>query len=113
MPRLLLSLALTLALTLSARAGTSNSLMDVSPDGKRAYLTHDYPGTVAEVDIENRKVLRTFKAGECARGIALSHDESTIYVTEFYTARLIALDRASGKVVDSWAGGESENLCRN
>src|SRR5581483_1378780 len=53
------------------------------------------------------------KAGACVRGIALSHDEATIYVTEFFTAKLIALDRASGKVTDSWAGGETENLCRN
>src|SRR5262249_14580398 len=85
----------------------------VTRDGKRAYVTHDYPGTVAEVDVENRKVLRTFPAGTCVRGIALSHDEATVYVTEFYTAKLIALDRASGKVIDSWAGGETENLCRN
>ncbi|MDB5308568.1 MAG: ccp 3 [Gemmataceae bacterium] len=197
MSRFLCSLVFTLALSLSARGGSSNSLLDVTPDGKRlavanadsgtvtvvdakarkklcevpvgdhpegvswvgdgplvlvtvwgddklvfldadagkvvatlavddepygvvttrdgarAYVTHDYPGTVAEVDVAARKVVRTFKAGTCVRGVALSPDEKTLYVTEFFTARLVALDRASGKVVDSWAGQETENLCRN
>jgi YVTN family beta-propeller protein len=197
MLRLFCSLALALALALPARAGTSNSLLDVTPDGKRlvvantdagtatvvdakgrkktcevavgdhpegvawvgngplvlvtvwgddklvfldadagkvvatlavddepygvvvtrdgtrAYVTHDYPGTVAEVDVAARTVLRTFKAGACVRGIALSPDEKALYVTEFFTAKLVALDRATGKVVETWAGQETENLCRN
>lgn len=196
MPRLRLSLALALALAPPAAAGTSNSLLDVTPDGKllvvantdsgtvsvvdakgrkllheipvgdhpegvswvgngplalvavwgddklvfldtesgkvaftlavddepygvvvtrdgtRAYVTHDYPGTVSEIDVPNRKVLRTFKAGECVRGIAISNDERTLYVTEFFTAKLIAIDVATGKVTDSWAGGATDNLCR-
>ena len=41
-------------------------------DGMFAYVTHDYPGTVSEIDIAARKVTRTFKAGPNTRGIALS-----------------------------------------
>jgi hypothetical protein len=85
----------------------------VTKDGRRAYVTHDYPGTVAEIDVAARKVLRTFKAGECVRGIALARDEKTVFVTEFYTSKLVALDVASGKVVETWAGYETDNLCRN
>jgi YVTN family beta-propeller protein len=84
----------------------------VTRDGKRAYVTHDYPGTVSEIDVESRKVLRTFQAGACARGIALANDERTLYVTEFFTARLVAISIGTGNVVDSWTGGETENLCR-
>jgi YVTN family beta-propeller protein len=84
----------------------------VTRDGKRAYVTHDYPGTVSEIDIDSRKMLRSFKAGACVRGIALSADEKTLYVTEFYTARFLAIDIATGTVVESWTGGETDNLCR-
>lgn len=85
----------------------------VTRDGRWAYVTHDYPGTVVEVDVAARKVTRKFKAGQCVRGLALSSDEKTLYATEFFTAKLIALDRTTGRVTDSWAGGETENLCRN
>lgn len=81
-------------------------------DGTRAYVTHDYPGTVSEIDVPGRKVLRTFKVGENCRGIALSKDERTLYVTEFFTAQLVAVDVASGKVVETWAGYDTDNLCR-
>ncbi|CAN5381444.1 hypothetical protein BH11PLA2_BH11PLA2_47450 [soil metagenome] len=190
------SLALTLAFSLSVYAGTSNSLLDVTPDGKLlavantdqgtvsfvdlstrkllcelpagdhpegitwigngplavatvygddtvvfynaldkkvvsvlkvadepygiiankagtfAYITHDYPGSVSEIDLAKRVVTRTFKVGENCRGIALSHDEKTLYVCEFLTTKLLAVDIASGKVTDSWPTYETFNLAR-
>ena len=47
------------------------------------------------------------------RGIALSPDEKRLYVTEFYTGVLHAIDRESGKVVDSWKGHSTDNLARH
>lgn len=82
-------------------------------DGKFAYVTHDYPGTVSEIDIAARKVTRTFPVGKFARGIALSGDEKTLYVAEFFTATLVAVNRETGKVTDTWPGFESDNLARN
>ncbi len=81
-------------------------------DGKRAYVTHDYPGTVAEIDVAGRQVLRTFKAGDCVRGLALSPDEKTVYVSEFFTTTVKALDVYSGKIVATWPGNATDNLCR-
>lgn len=81
-------------------------------DGKFAYVTHDYPGTVSEIDVAARKVVRTFPVGKFTRGIALSADEKTLYVTEFFTATLVAVGRETGKVTDSWPGYESDNLAR-
>src|ERR1700694_698583 len=60
-------------------------------DGSRLYVTHEYPGTVSEIDVKARKVLREMEAGRRPRGIALAPDEKRIYVTEFYTANLHAL----------------------
>ncbi len=82
-------------------------------DGSRAYVTHDYPGSVSEIDLVNHKVLRTFKVGENCRGIAISNDEKMLYVTEFLTSKLIGVEIASGKIVDSWSGYEMDNLCRH
>src|SRR5262249_52398721 len=73
-------------------------------DGKRAYGSHDYPGKVSEIDIENRKVLRSFKSGNWTRGIAIDNEEKTLYVTNFYTAQLHAVSIAEGKIVDTWTG---------
>ncbi|MBL8864792.1 MAG: c-type cytochrome [Planctomycetia bacterium] len=82
-------------------------------DGKFAYLTHDYPGTVSEIDVAARKVTRSFKVGPFARGIALAPDEKTLYVTEYYTAKLHAVDIATGKVKETWTGYESDNMARH
>ncbi len=85
----------------------------VTRDGKRAYVSHDYPGLVSEIDIDARKVLRTIKSGQWSRGIAIDNAEKTIYVTDFYSAKLHAIDLAMGKLVDTWAGHETQNLCRH
>jgi YVTN family beta-propeller protein len=82
-------------------------------DGRRAYVTHEYPGKVSEIDLEQRKVLRTFDAGSMVRGIALAPDEKRLYVTEFYTGVLNAIDIDKGKLVDSWKGHSTDNLARH
>jgi YVTN family beta-propeller protein len=82
-------------------------------DGSRAYVTQEYPGTVSEIDVAGRKVLREIPAGTMVRGIALAPDEKRLYVTEFYTGILNAIDLDKGKVVDSWKGHSTDNLCRH
>jgi YVTN family beta-propeller protein len=82
-------------------------------DGKRAYVSHDYPGLVSEIDVPNRKVLRTIKSGEWTRGIAIDSEEKMLYVSDFYTAQLHAVSLPAGMVVDTWAGHETQNLCRH
>jgi DNA-binding beta-propeller fold protein YncE len=80
--------------------------------GKRAWVTHEYPGTVSEIDVATRKVVREMPAGSFVRGLALSPDESRLYVTEYYTGILRALDLQTGRVVDSWTGHSTDNLSR-
>jgi YVTN family beta-propeller protein len=85
----------------------------VSPDGQKAYVTHDYPGTVSVVDIASRKIERTIPVGQWARGIALAADGSKLYVSHFFSADLSAIDLKQNKVVDRWPGRESDNLSRH
>jgi YVTN family beta-propeller protein len=82
-------------------------------DGKHAYVSHDYPGLVSEIDLEKQMITRTMPAGQWCRGIAISPDESRLYVTNYYSASLNAIDLKVGKVVDTWPGRESDNLCRH
>src|SRR5262245_45327933 len=79
----------------------------------RAWVTHDYPGVVSEIDLETRQIIREMPAGSFTRGLALNGDETRLHVTEFYTGILHALDLKTGKVVDSWKGHSTENLSRN
>lgn len=81
--------------------------------GKRAWVTHDYPGIISEIDLEKEAVVRELPAGSFTRGLALSPDEKRLYVTEFFTGILHAVDLATGKVVDTWKGHSTDNLCRH
>jgi YVTN family beta-propeller protein len=101
-------------------------------DGTRAWVTHEYPGLVSEIDLTNRTVAGTIPVGPFLRGIALAPDEQRLYVIEFYSAILHAINLASrgahlasrgasapgggnaiGVVVDSWKGQSLDNLCRH
>jgi YVTN family beta-propeller protein len=79
----------------------------------RAWVTHDYPGKVTEINLETLEIVRQMPVGSFTRGLALSADEDRLYVTEFYSGILHAVDLKTGKVVDSWKGHSTENLSRN
>jgi YVTN family beta-propeller protein len=81
--------------------------------GTLAYVTHEYPGIVSEIDLIKRSVLRTFPAGPYARGLSFSPDESKLFVSEFHSGRLLAIDREQGKIVDQWFGQSTDNLARH
>src|SRR5262249_49494828 len=67
----------------------------------------------SEIDLKTPAVVRELKAGSFVRGLALSPDESRLYVSEYYTAVLHAVDLKTGTVVDSWKGHSTDNLCRH
>lgn len=85
----------------------------VNKAGTRAWVTHDYPGIVSEIDIAGQKIAREMKVAPFIRGLALSPNEDRLYVAEFRSGTLHALDLKSGAVIDSWKGRETDNLCRS
>src|SRR6185295_15195595 len=80
--------------------------------GKRIYVTLSYPGQVLEIDTTTHAILRTIQGGSFNRGIAITHNDSRLYLTEYYTANVLALDIAGGKKVDEWPAISSDNLAR-
>ncbi|MCA8997182.1 MAG: beta-propeller fold lactonase family protein, partial [Planctomycetaceae bacterium] len=81
-----------------------------SPDGKRLWATLEFPGQVIEIDPSSRKVTRTTEAGQFVRGLAVANNQ--LFVTEYYTGVVKALDVDSFQVVDEWSGSAQDNLAR-
>ncbi|HVJ84581.1 MAG TPA: hypothetical protein VM452_02995, partial [Caulifigura sp.] len=82
-----------------------------TPDGSRLYVTLDHPGQIVEIDPATLKVLRSIEAGPFARGLAITAD-NRLFVTEYYTGVMHAIDRETGKKLESWKGTKEDNLAR-
>ncbi len=81
-----------------ARAGTSNSLMDVSPDGKRLIVANTDSGTVTVVDLSARKVLREIKVGTKPEGVTWVGAGPRAAVTVYQDRAVVFLDADTGEV---------------
>ncbi|MEO2047804.1 MAG: di-heme oxidoredictase family protein [Pirellulales bacterium] len=81
--------------------------------GDRVFVTLDFPGRIVEIDTKTYKVVRQLDVGKFVRGIALSPNGDRIYITEFYTTIVKAIDLGSGEVVDQWKGASTDNLLRH
>ena len=81
-------------------------------DGLRVWVTLEYPGQLIEIDTKSHKILRTLAAGSFPRGLALSNDQQTAFVTEYYTATVRLIDLASGKELAAVPASSTDNLAR-
>jgi YVTN family beta-propeller protein len=97
----LAAICLTLGSISMAWAGTSNSLMDVSPDGKRLIVANSDNGTVTIVDTADRKALREIKVGDKPEGVAWIGQGPLAAVTVYREDRVVFLDTEKGQVVKS------------
>src|SRR6476660_7086939 len=97
MPRFASSLALTLALTLPAAAGPSNSLMDVSPDGSKLVVANADAGVVAVIDLKTRTKLFEVPVGDHPEGVSWVGNTPLAIVTVWGDDKLVFLDTVSQK----------------
>ena len=81
-------------------------------DGSSVYVTLDYPGRVVEINTKSMEVENEFLAGQHLRGLAISHDDQSLFTTEYYTALVRQIDAHNGKTIDQWEGGSTDNLLR-
>lgn len=82
------------------------------PSGKRLYATLDYPGQLLTIDVKSLQVIDTFQGNNFLRGIALSPADRRVYLTEFYTSNVLAVNFATGEVDEQWTGASTDNLAR-
>src|SRR5437588_3372897 len=83
----------------AALGGTSNSLLDISPDGTRLLVTNSDNGTVSVVDTVDRKVLREIPVGEKPESVTWIGSGPLAAVTVYHDNCVVIFDTAAGKVV--------------
>jgi YVTN family beta-propeller protein len=93
------ALAVLLLLLPAARAGHSNSLLDVHPDGSRLLAVNADNGTVTVVDLKDRKAVHEVKVGEKPEGVTWVGNGTLAAVTVYRDDVVVFLDADSGKVV--------------
>ncbi len=82
------------------QAGTSNSLMDLSSDGKLLAVANSDNASVTIVDTIARKALKEIPVGEKPQGITWIGDTSRIAVTIYDERAIVFVDTQMGKVVN-------------
>lgn len=97
----MLRLAALLALLAPAlaTAGPSNSLLDVSPDGKRLLAVNADNGTVTVVDLTTRKPVHEIAVGDKPEGVTWVGDTDLAAVTVYREDKVVFIDAKAGKVV--------------
>lgn len=96
-----LPLAALLLSAVPAPAGPSNSLMDVSPDGKTLLVANADNGTVTVVDLAARKAVREVPVGDHPEGVAWVGAGPVALVAVHRDDKLVFIDTAAGTVLDT------------
>ncbi len=97
--RLLLATLLAAGLTPAVRAGSSNSLLDVSPDGALLLAANNDNDSVTVVDTADRKVLREIPVGRKPEGVTWIGRGPLAAVTLYNDNAVAIFDTQAGKVV--------------
>jgi YVTN family beta-propeller protein len=95
-------LAITLvfsSLVSPAGAGTSNSLLDVSPDGKSLLAANADNSSVTVVDTAAGKALREIKVGDKPEGVTWIGNGPLAAVTCYRDGKVVLFDAMSGKII--------------
>lgn len=94
---------LFLLVGIPARAGTSNSLLDISPDGAWLLVTNSDNGTVTVVDAKARKAVREITVGDKPEGVAWIGNGPFAAVTVYHDDLLVFVNAMDGQVVHKLA----------
>ena len=89
--------------------------LTVSPDGRRAYVSHKQTPCLAIVDLLNRRVAGQVDIPNRCEGVALSRDGERLYVASHAAAELNVIDTRSERLIRSIrieGGGEDRTQLR-
>lgn len=99
---LIVATALTVAVQ-PLQAGTSNSLMDVAPDGRRLLVANPDNGSVTVVDLVNRKAVREIPIGEKPEGVTWIGGGPVAAATVYHEDLVVFFDADTGRVLTKLA----------
>lgn len=100
--RYLLSIGLLLLNTMlvpHAWAGSTNSLLDISPDGRWVLAVNPDNGTVSVIDDTSRTMVREIKIGQKPESVAWIGNGPQAVATSYETDELVFFDTSTGKVL--------------
>ena len=83
-----------------------------SKDGAFLFVTLDYPGLVIRINTKTWSVDAEWQVGQKPRGIALTPDEKSLFITEYLTANLIEIDAQNGNTIQTIKAGTTDNIAR-
>ncbi len=108
MPKRVIRLSLVNVLLLCAslapvavRAGSSNSLLDISADGRWLAAANRDNGTVSIVDTQTNKVVHETAVGHKPEGVTFLGDTARLAVSVYGDDKVVIVDAAEGKVTGS------------
>lgn len=80
--------------------GIAPTWLAMSPDGSKIYALNYYSDDISVVDIANWMVEATISTGKGSKSImgSVSSDNSTLYVTNLGSAKLVAIDTQTNKI---------------
>jgi YVTN family beta-propeller protein len=87
------------------RAGSSNSLLDVSPDGRWLLAANPDNDSISLIDIGARKLAREIKVGRKPEGVSWIGAGPNALVTLYEEGCLVLVDALAGQVVERIAVG--------
>ena len=88
-----------LAAVAPARAGSSNSLMDISADGALLACSNRDSGTVTFVDTKTKKAIREVKVGLKPEGVSFLGSTHRLAVAVYHDDAVLFLDGDSGDIL--------------
>ncbi|HBL46113.1 MAG TPA: hypothetical protein DDZ90_22280, partial [Planctomycetaceae bacterium] len=86
-----------LIITHHTSAGQSNSLLDISADGKLLACSNRDSGSVTIVDLKSRKKLHEIKVGKHPEGVSFVGDSHQVAAAIYDEDRIVFLNADSGK----------------
>lgn len=98
---LIFSLVAVALLSPAVLAGSSNSLMDVSPDGKQLLVANPDNGTVTLIDAVKLQKLREIPVGDKPEGVTWIGAGPLAATTVYREDKIVIIDTAAGTVVHS------------
>ena len=99
-PVLLVALAICVVVPTMAWAGSSNSLMDISPDGKQLLVVNADNGSITLVDLTQKKVVREISVGDKPEGVTWVDGKTLAAVTVYRDNKVVFVDVAEGKILN-------------
>lgn len=98
---IVLCLSLGLPVASTAIAGTSNSLMDISADGKLLVCSNRDNGTLSVVALESLEKLREIEVGRHPEGVSFLGDTHQVAVAVYADDKVVFVDADDGELIGS------------